>query len=119
MRPHSRVRLRTAITLAIWRKPEHDLRMSNPEPAEAAIEPLMVCPACANEMRLLGIEPESPSRDLFTFECGKCGRLEVRGVQRRLVADFGRRRSSVTTRARWCQPAARRTVTPRPCSGRE
>jgi hypothetical protein len=54
--------------------------MSNQKPPRAPIEPLMVCPVCAREMRLLGIEPESPSRDLFTFECGKCGRLEVRGV---------------------------------------
>jgi hypothetical protein len=46
------------------------------EPAK----PLIVCPNCRLEMRLFGIEPESPKRDLFTFECSKCGRLEVRGV---------------------------------------
>jgi hypothetical protein len=31
-------------------------------------------------MRLFGIEPESEVRDLYTFECTTCGRLEVRGV---------------------------------------
>ena len=31
-------------------------------------------------MRLLGIEPETDIRDLFTFQCDKCGGLEVRGV---------------------------------------
>jgi hypothetical protein len=32
-------------------------------------------------MRLFGIEAESPKRDLFTFECDKCGHLEVRDVR--------------------------------------
>jgi len=31
-------------------------------------------------MRLVGIERESTKRDLFTFECPNCHRLEVRGV---------------------------------------
>jgi hypothetical protein len=31
-------------------------------------------------MRLVGTEAESEDRDLFTFECPACGRLEVRGV---------------------------------------
>ena len=31
-------------------------------------------------MRLLGIESETAARDLCTFECARCGRLEVRGV---------------------------------------
>jgi hypothetical protein len=31
-------------------------------------------------MRLFGVEPETDIRDLYTFECDKCGRLEVRGV---------------------------------------
>jgi hypothetical protein len=26
------------------------------------------------EMRLIGIEPETDIRDLFTFECDECGR---------------------------------------------
>ena len=43
--------------------------------------PLLVCPLCKTEMRLFGIEPESGERDLFTFECIECGRLDVRGVQ--------------------------------------
>jgi hypothetical protein len=33
------------------------------------------------EMVLRGIEPESDIRDLYTFECDKCGSLEVRGVR--------------------------------------
>jgi hypothetical protein len=40
----------------------------------------MLCPYCRVEMRLLGIEPESAIRDLFTFECTTCHKLEVRGV---------------------------------------
>jgi hypothetical protein len=44
------------------------------------IQPLIVCPRCNLEMRLFGIESESDVRDLFTFECGACGQLEVRGV---------------------------------------
>jgi hypothetical protein len=31
-------------------------------------------------MRLFGIEAESEVRDLFTFECGRCGQFEVRSV---------------------------------------
>ena len=44
------------------------------------IEPLLLCPDCKIEMRLFGIEPESPIRDLFSFECTSCGRIEARGV---------------------------------------
>ena len=54
--------------------------MDKPEPPGVPFAPLMLCPTCATEMRLLGIESESPARDLYTFECGKCGRLEVRGL---------------------------------------
>jgi hypothetical protein len=32
-------------------------------------------------MRLLGIEAASLERDLYTFECEKCRRIEVRGVR--------------------------------------
>ena len=32
-------------------------------------------------MRLLGIESESPLRDLFSFECEDCEHIEVRGVR--------------------------------------
>jgi len=42
---------------------------------------LIVCPKCGLEMRLLGIEAESPERDLFTFECEECELIEVRGVR--------------------------------------
>jgi hypothetical protein len=31
-------------------------------------------------MRVFGIEPEKPGRDLYTFECPTCRSLEVRGV---------------------------------------
>ena len=52
--------------------------------AEASsVEPLILCPQCKVEMRLFGIEAENSTRDLFTFECDKCGRLEVRGVMAR------------------------------------
>jgi hypothetical protein len=44
------------------------------------IQPLTLCPRCSLEMRLFGIEPNSDVRDLYTFECGTCGQLEVRGV---------------------------------------
>jgi hypothetical protein len=44
------------------------------------IEPLIRCPDCKVEMRLFGIEGESPVRDLYSFECTRCGRIEARGV---------------------------------------
>jgi DNA-directed RNA polymerase subunit M/transcription elongation factor TFIIS len=44
-----------------------------------AVKSLLFCPKC--EMLLLGIEPESATRDLYTFQCDKCGGLEVRGVR--------------------------------------
>ena len=37
------------------------------------------CPKCSHDMRLLGIEGGDAS-ELFTFECGDCGHLEVMGV---------------------------------------
>jgi hypothetical protein len=49
---------------------------SSPEPAKS----LILCPDCDLEMRLFGIEPESETRDLYTFECVGCQQLEVRGV---------------------------------------
>lgn len=54
--------------------------MDKREPPGVPFAPLMLCSTCATEMRLLGIECENPARDLYTFECRKCGRLEVRGV---------------------------------------
>jgi hypothetical protein len=54
--------------------------MDKPEPSGAAFASLISCPACAIEMRLLGIEAENPTRDLYTFECARCRRLEVRGL---------------------------------------
>jgi predicted RNA-binding Zn-ribbon protein involved in translation (DUF1610 family) len=41
---------------------------------------LLLCPKCKREMFLLGVEAESSKRDLYTFECDKCGLIEVRGV---------------------------------------
>jgi hypothetical protein len=50
--------------------------------SKSRIKPLMSCPNCKRgEMCLRGIEAESTIRDLFTFECDKCGALEVRGVR--------------------------------------
>jgi hypothetical protein len=48
---------------------------------EQPVEPLLVCPKCSVEMRVLGIEAESPKRDLYTFVCERCDTLEVRGVR--------------------------------------
>ena len=48
--------------------------------APPPVASLMLCPVCTVEMRLVGIESESDKRDLFTFECVACGRVEVRGV---------------------------------------
>ena len=31
-------------------------------------------------MRLFGIEAESAVRDLYSFECHSCGKIEARGV---------------------------------------
>ena len=45
------------------------------------VKSLLTCPACKLELRLFGIEAETAERDLYTFECAKCGRLEVRGVK--------------------------------------
>ena len=44
------------------------------------VYPLVQCPKCNLRMRLSGIEPEKPGRDLFTFECSGCGRVEVMAV---------------------------------------
>lgn len=44
------------------------------------VEPLLLCRKCQTEMRVFGIEPEKPGRDLYTFECRACGHLEVRGA---------------------------------------
>jgi uncharacterized Zn finger protein len=41
---------------------------------------LLHCPKCGSEMRLMGIEWETEVRDLYTFECMKCGQVEVRAV---------------------------------------
>ena len=54
--------------------------MARPPQPVQPVEPLLLCPKCRVEMRLFGIEPESPVRDLYTFECPKCEGLVVRGV---------------------------------------
>jgi hypothetical protein len=43
-------------------------------------EPLILCPDCKSEMHLFGLEAETEERDLFTFECPNCGRLEARSA---------------------------------------
>ena len=52
----------------------------NPPDSPHIVRPLVACPKCNLEMRLFGIEAESDMRDLYTFECGNCRALEVRGV---------------------------------------
>ena len=49
--------------------------------SKAPNEPLLLCPVCNIEMCLFGIEWESDTRDLYTFECVACSGLEVRSVQ--------------------------------------
>jgi hypothetical protein len=44
------------------------------------VEPLLLCPNCKIEMRLFGCEQESAIRDVFSFECISCGRIEGRSV---------------------------------------
>jgi predicted nucleic acid-binding Zn ribbon protein len=44
------------------------------------LEPLIFCPRCGAEMRLIGVEDESNTRDIFTFECDDCGQIEARSV---------------------------------------
>jgi len=55
-------------------------------PSKEPIKALLLCPHCKLEMCLFGIESESGTRDLYTFECSACGGLEVRGVQMKGVA---------------------------------
>jgi hypothetical protein len=50
---------------------------SGPNPVKS----LLLCPNCKTEMRLFGTEAESAKRDLYSFECVKCARIEVRGVK--------------------------------------
>jgi len=45
------------------------------------IQPLLLCPRCNVEMGLLGVESNTETRDLYTFECHVCGGFEVRGVR--------------------------------------
>ena len=51
------------------------------KPIPTTVVSLMLCQHCNLEMTLLGIESESIKRDLYTFECEKCARLEVRGIR--------------------------------------
>jgi hypothetical protein len=50
-------------------------------PRKTPVESLLTCRKCKLELRLFGIEAESAERDLYSFECTKCGSLEVRGVK--------------------------------------
>ena len=49
--------------------------------AKLAVKSLLICEKCKLELRLFGIEAETVERDLYSFECPKCGSLEVRGVK--------------------------------------
>jgi len=55
--------------------------MADDSDHDANIRSLMRCAKCDREMRLFGIEPLGPVRELYTFECDHCGHLEVRGVR--------------------------------------
>jgi hypothetical protein len=55
------------------------IRPVTPVPT-AQIPALLLCPHCNLEMALFGIETETVTRDLYTFECSACGTIEVRGV---------------------------------------
>jgi hypothetical protein len=43
-------------------------------------KPLILCPDCKVEMRLFGTEAENEVRDVYSFECIRCGRIDARGV---------------------------------------
>lgn len=51
------------------------------EPRHTPVKSLLTCTKRKLELRLFGIETETAERDLYTFECTTCGRLEVRGVK--------------------------------------
>jgi len=55
--------------------------MADEKDHDAEIKSLMRCSKCDREMRLFGIEALGPVRELYTFECDHCGRLDVRGVR--------------------------------------
>ncbi len=55
--------------------------MADEDDYDAEIEALMRCSKCDREMRLFGIEPLNPTRELYTFECEQCGLIQVRGVR--------------------------------------
>jgi len=57
------------------------LLVSSDTPRKGPARALLVCPHCNLEMSLFGVESETETRDLFTFECTACGVLEVRGVR--------------------------------------
>ena len=57
------------------------LQPTPPNDSPEPVKSLLTCPKCKLEMRLLGIETESATRELYTFECPKCGALEARGVK--------------------------------------
>ncbi len=55
-------------------------KLSEKQRSGSPVKPLILCTRCRAEMRLLGIEPQSETRDLYTFECSRCGQLQVRSV---------------------------------------
>ena len=56
------------------------MRAMNRPVKTTVIQSLLRCLKCNLEMLLFGTEAESDIRDLYTFECAMCGKLEVRGV---------------------------------------
>jgi hypothetical protein len=48
---------------------------------DPSVESLMRCPQCDREMRLFGIESAGLHREIYTFECDQCRRLEARSVR--------------------------------------
>jgi DNA-directed RNA polymerase subunit M/transcription elongation factor TFIIS len=63
-----------AVLIRLWSR--------NGKADKTAHQTTAVCPKCnRGEMCLRGIETESDVRDLYTFECDRCGAIEVRGVR--------------------------------------
>ena len=61
--------------------PDRNRKRQMARPTKKPVKSLLTRPKCKLEMRLFGIETESAKCELYTFECAKCGALEVRGVQ--------------------------------------
>src|SRR5689334_15492962 len=75
---------RCSPSVAGWRRACGGIRSTKGQPmtnsSDEPIAYLLHCPKCNSEMRLIGTEWETEVRDLYTFECTKCGQVEVRVV---------------------------------------